>query len=209
MDFRLFRNANPGSYFFVNVVWLLYFVGRVAVAAALAASVAIAAPHPPPRLTARVNPTIYECSRPAPAPRLTARVYYIRPSPHAPRGVQGTRFAVATSQVDRPAPTTAMRSIVPSIVGLTLAVNLGAGGGQPWWGAVNLANTLNPGGTRSTWARRSHPGLPQIRCFPQPTFTRLPICQPADLRPGSHQTIICQRLLRPPFAFTQRIQAVC
>jgi hypothetical protein len=57
----------------------------------------------------------------------------------------GVRVAVAASQVDRPAPTHVMRSITPSIVGLTLAVNLGVGRGV---------------------ANASHPGLPQIRCLP-------------------------------------------
>ncbi len=46
--------------------------------------------------------------------------------------------------------------------------------------------------------------LPQICSFPQPTLTRLPI----NLRPRRHQTIVSQRLQRPAFALTHRIQPV-
>jgi hypothetical protein len=49
----------------------------------------------------------------------------------------------------------------PSIVGLTLAVNLGAGGGHPWRGTVNLAGG-GLGGGRSSLTDASHPALKHL-----------------------------------------------
>src|SRR5437763_3677598 len=50
--------------------------------------------------------------------------------------------------------------------------------------------------------------LSQIRPLPQPTIARLPARQPANLRPRRHQTIVSQRLLRPPFTLADRKQPV-